>query len=397
MKYPAGTMNNRLTLSLALAGALSLSGASVAANTEQDYREAIHAAEAQHGAYAPALAEHLLGLGRDLQTQNKHREALALLQRGTHLARINTGLHSAEQLPLLEAEINSLLRLGEARTADKRQSYRFRVQRHNLNSPQQHYASLLEEANWHVRAYQLGLGRGDMARLLYSWQLYENAHRVIAGAEGQDSPKLEQPWLGVLRVQHYIDDYEIVLPAPAPGDPSNSTNNIKYDRLKSYKRQSYKRSREAISAIYRLRQAQPDFNPVKHAQTLTMMGDLHLHYGYRAQAVNAYNTAIAELQKLDDAQYQIERLFGEPVPLPAIPGLNALPPEVAAGVGNIEVAFDLTPSGQVVNLRRLNDNTGSSRQAKRLMRQLKRTAFRPRFADGVPTVSKNINKTYAIN
>ena len=79
---------------------------------EKPYRAAIARLEGERGAYAEGLSEQLLSLGLTLQRDSRHDEALDIFKRGVHLARINHGLYSAEQLPLLQAEIASHLALG---------------------------------------------------------------------------------------------------------------------------------------------------------------------------------------------------------------------------------------------------------------------------------------------
>ena len=84
----------------------------------EEYREAIRQAELAGGAYAPALTEHLVGLGTTLQQLKRHAEAVEVFKRGVQLARINSGLYSAEQLTLLRGEILSHMALGDFAVVD---------------------------------------------------------------------------------------------------------------------------------------------------------------------------------------------------------------------------------------------------------------------------------------
>ena len=81
---------------------LTSDGDSDVAAEERSMRNAISEIESSHGAYAAGLPEQMLSLGLSLQKQERHGEALAVFKRGVHLARINNGLYSAEQIPLLQ-------------------------------------------------------------------------------------------------------------------------------------------------------------------------------------------------------------------------------------------------------------------------------------------------------
>ncbi|HEY7776333.1 MAG TPA: hypothetical protein VIC02_07305, partial [Kineobactrum sp.] len=109
--------------------------AAVRAEQQQQLRQSITALESEYGAYGPALPERLLSLGLSLQEQGRHSDAIAVFKRGTHLARVTSGLYSAEQIPLLQSELASLAALGDHHTADQRQNYLYRVQMRALGDP----------------------------------------------------------------------------------------------------------------------------------------------------------------------------------------------------------------------------------------------------------------------
>ena len=95
-------------------------------------------------------------------------------------------------------------------------------------------------------------------------------------------------------------------------------------------------------------------------------------------------------------QAQTQQLFGEPVALPDIAALNPLPPRVAPEQADILLAFAVSAKGKVHDLERVDDNEVGSRRASRLIRQLRRTTFRPRFEAGQPVETENIVKAFDI-
>ena len=103
-----------------------------------------------------------------------------------------------------------------------------------------------------------------------------------------------------------------------------------------------------------------------------------------------------ELAREDDAQVKAQQLFGEPVALPDVAGIALLPPVVAPNEAAVTLAFGVNEYGRVRNLERLDDNEADDRQAYRLMRKLRKTAFRPRFEAGQPVETENIVKAFDI-
>jgi len=167
------------------------------AEQELAYREAIDAIESDYGAYGDGLSEQILGLGHVLQSQGRHQEALALLKRGVHLARINDGLYSPQQLPLLQAEIASHIALGQYDDADERQHYMYRVQVRSMGQGELRAQALMQQAQWQYNAYQLRLGQARFSRLMSMWDLYRLALNDIIDRKGEDSPELLLPLEGM--------------------------------------------------------------------------------------------------------------------------------------------------------------------------------------------------------
>ena len=87
------------------------------------YRNYIESMEESAGAFAPGLTEQLLGLGLNLQALDRHAEAAAVLKRGVHVSRVQSGLYAPDQIPLLRAEIRSLIALGQFDEVDEHQRY----------------------------------------------------------------------------------------------------------------------------------------------------------------------------------------------------------------------------------------------------------------------------------
>ena len=368
---------------------------SVLVDTEeiQAFRDALASIESDQGAYAKALPEQLISLGLALQQQGRHKDAVAVFKRGVHLARINNGLYSAEQIPFIQGEISSNLAVGELTEADQRQDYLLQVQQRSLVSGELYIQALMQQASWQYNAYKQGIGEKEriFSRLLSMWDLYRLAINDIMDREGASSPKLLPPLHGMLKAQYLISMYQ-----------ANFSKDADYDvraeqhRFDAYLTQNYKKGNAIIRAIYNVEQTQHGVHSLPVMETLVMLGDWMLWHDKRESAYQAYLNALRELAELDDAQIEMEHMFGEPVALPDIDGIRPLPPAVEADQGDILLQFGVNKRGHVIDLVRLDEVEGDKNKASRLMRKLRKTLFRPRFAGGEPIVTEKMIRAYDI-
>jgi len=362
---------------------------------EEQHDNAIALLESEYGAYSPALPERLLSLGLALQQEGRHGEAASVFKRGTHLARVSSGLYSTEQLPLLESEIRSLHALADYRTVDERQRYLYRVQERALKDPGQRAAALLQQADWQRQAYLLRLDEEPAQRLLYMWELNRLALNDILEAEGDTSIKLLQPLTGMLQAQYLIADLQW---QDGPGFSASQSFHEQTSRpgAGSYRKDNYNKGLAVLKAIYDLERIHSESDPAAPARALTLLGDWMLWHGERDEAVAVYREALGELAGSADAQPVAAELFAEPVALPAVTGLDAHAPLPSVDGGDILLEFAVTADGKVARLSRVDDSNEANGFANRLMRKLRKTPFRPRFdlETGEPVDTENLIVAY---
>ncbi len=368
---------------------------SVLVDTEeiQAFRDALASIESDQGAYAKALPEQLISLGLALQQQGRHKDAVAVFKRGVHLARINNGLYSAEQIPFIQGQISSNLAVGELTEADQRQDYLLQVQQRSLVSGELYIQALMQQASWQYNAYKQGIGEKEriFSRLLSMWDLYRLAINDIMDREGASSSKLLPPLHGMLKAQYLISMYQANFSRSADYDARAEQH-----RFDAYLTQNYKKGNAIIRAIYSVEQTQYGVHSLPVVETLVMLGDWMLWHDKRESANQAYLNALRELAELDDAQAEMEHMFGEPVALPDIDGIRPLPPAVEADQGDILLQFGVNKRGHVIDLVRLDEVEGDKNKTSRLMRKLRKTLFRPRFAGGEPIVTEKMIRAYDI-
>jgi hypothetical protein len=361
---------------------------------ELAYQNAIQEIESRQGAYAQELSESLYSMALSLQSQGRHAEAIKLFRRGVHLTRINEGLYCAQQIPLLQGEIASHIAAQNYAVADERQHYLYRVQMRSLGSGDALTDALTQQAKWQYSAYQLDQGPAAYTHLMTMRDLYQQAMQDVIAREGEKSPKLLPPLNGMLQAQYLISGYDWRESDQVFGEEGQLNEPLL--RFKAYSAESYEQGSAILEAMAGIEQQHGAQDSTALASNLVMLGDWHLWNGRTEAAWQAYRDAEAELARGGAAQTQLQQLFGEPVALPAIAELNPLPPTVDPRQADVLLAFGVSEEGRVRDLQRMDDNEADDRQASRLMRQLRRTTFRPRFEAGQPVETERLVKAFNI-
>lgn len=360
---------------------------------ERAYKDAIASIESTQGAYGTDLAETLLGMGLALQSQGRHEEAITQFKRGIHLTRVNDGLYSTEQIPLLQGEIASHIATRNYALVDERHSYLYRVQTRGIASGHSLTAAFMQQAQWQYDAYQLGLGSQGYTRLMNMWDLYRFALNDVIAREGDSSSSLLPPLYGMLQAQYLISSYRWQEGDQGSGEDVRARQTL--NRFTTYQAQSYQKGNAVIAAIHNI-EGKSGGKELPAAQALVMLGDWHLWHDNHEAATQAYQEAQMELARQDDAQIHIAQIFSEPAALPDIDGLRPLPPITAPEGADILLEFGVDKRGHVNNLQRLDENEEQDGRANRLMRKLRKTRFRPRFEEGQAIETEKVVKAFSI-
>ncbi len=358
--------------------------------------------ESRMGPYAPGLSEQLLGLGMVYQQQGLHLQAAEIFKRGVHIARINDGLNSPSQIPLLQRMIQSLVAAGDYEAADERQYYLFRVQAevYGRQSPQMSLA-MLERAEWERQAYNLSLGDTAFMRLLTMWELYSAALRNIAREEGKLSTSLLQPLEGLLQTQYLISTYSPEAQGGFQTGAAADGNFAEENRFTMIRISNYKQGQSVLEAMREVYVYNEEENSPLPAETQVQLGDWHLWHQKRDAALEAYSLAWEQLGALEKGERLQRQYFGAPKLLPDLPGASSEPTPPDVVTGYVTVSFSVTDKGRVKNLEVLSNVAAiegaevEESDSAMLLRSLKRTVYRPRFDAGLAVQTDNIQKRYA--
>ena len=249
------------------------------------YRSYIESMEANAGAFAPGLTEQLLGLGLNLQALDRHAEAAKVLKRGVHVSRIQSGLYAADQIPLLRAEIRSLIALGMFDEVDEHQRYLARVESEALTGTPASIAALIDQGKWAERAWDLRLGDQEAhpEHLARSWEYYRLAYNQSTQLYGERSLELLKPLEGMLRLQYRFADLQ-------RENASNSSFDGSSYRQTSVLGGAYRRGEAVLSTIFGLKLVNGS-SAGEQARDLTRLGVWARWMGRRSDSRSYYDKA----------------------------------------------------------------------------------------------------------
>ena len=344
--------------------------------------------------YSLALGEELFGRGIAHQRAGQHKEAIKMLRRATHITRVNSGLHTALQLPMIEAEIESLMHLNLFEQVDKRQIYLRKVQSASLIDNTKIVQGLIKQAEWQKKAYQLDLSSSEeekMIRLIDTLNLYREALTLLAKEQGEKSRMLLEPLYGILRTQYLLSGFI----GKSLGPYEQSTSRLGNDSGRAYRSQNFRQGKQIISAIYGVEKHHTE-NIVEAAQySLTMLADWMLWNGKRGDAERTYMKATRV--GLTESEEDLEKdtttpaeIFRNPVPLPQLEGFSPLPETTPPESADLLISFDVTKTGKATNIKRLDDNDIEEAIARKIIRRISRTRFRPRLELGEVITAEGI-------
>ena len=122
--------------------------------------------ESKDGPYADGLAEPLLGLGRHYARRGDYEQALQLYRRALHIVRLNDGLYSKRQVPVVRELLDTVRLSGDLQALDDRYDYFFRL----YGRGQAPYTDIrvraaLEYLRWQREALRLGIDNNGNRRL----------------------------------------------------------------------------------------------------------------------------------------------------------------------------------------------------------------------------------------
>ncbi len=118
------------------------------------YRERIGDTQANENPYSAALREQYDALGTLLQQSGEHEDAIAVFESAMHIDRVNGGLYTLDQIPLVERIIASHEALGNSDEVNDFHGYLFYLQQKTFAEGDPRLLAAKEDwADWNVESW----------------------------------------------------------------------------------------------------------------------------------------------------------------------------------------------------------------------------------------------------
>lgn len=391
------------------------------------YDELIRELEVRGGPFDPGIAEALVSQGRALIESGDYAGAVAALERGLHVARVNEGLHDMRHAPIVELIIESNLALRNWDALDRNYEFLYWLYRRNYGTEGPRVVPFMEQfADRRLNAGLSDAGEGALNHFIKADDLYDAGIRAAQTGDAAEEERLKRLLAHSAVANFYISD--LVLDTQLPlldlreamlenGRAVTETNpQVTRDRVSL---DAFFKGDRAIVRMAGMTGARVAEDPLAHAETLVFHGDYLLGSRRKWDAMRRYEAAWAVLKEYSVRDADIARLFGEPrqlanlttpyddvPPSPQRGESGAIPPSPLEGEGSgekrdsdprtwVEAQFDVPASGWPANVRivhaRPEDDADLIRRGELAVLGVR---YRPRFENGKPVDTRNVTLQY---
>ncbi|WP_193164964.1 tetratricopeptide repeat protein [Microbulbifer hainanensis] len=365
-----------------------------------EYRERIEEMEAEQGAYGAGIDEQLMGLGTALQRAGKHEEAISEFRRAMLINRVNEGLYSLNQVPMIERMIDSQIALSKWEDANDNQEYLYWLNERNYGEEDPRMLPVINDlSRWHLQAYVDEKGGTLFEHLISATNLYELAVDIITKNFGANDLRLVDALRGLKATNYYLATYKgepeqpVVINTSFGGGPNMDAQRSQLDQ---YRMNSFSSGKDAINRIVDVYQKNPQSPPAASAKAKVELGDWYMMFNKWHSARETYGEAYQALWDNGATNQEIDDIFGRPAALPALPMLEE--DRQALANSYVTVSYDVTAFGKARNIQVLNAKPQDSVSIRSRVRNvLKRAKFRPRFENGEPVDTVGIVQRFVFD
>lgn len=368
------------------------------------YQRQISKLESEEGVYGSALVEKLSGLGLALQQAGQHDQAISTFKRAIHLNRVNDGLYTTAQIPILYQQIDSHVALGQWKEVSDKYQYLYWLSSQNYGENDPRMIPTIDRlSKWHLQAYTMNFGRDRQEVIQHLITAHTMFNRSISLIEQLDITKTNQQMLihelkGLTLTNYLFATFQRNVPIRSntgmPLDPEARHSAMVIDH---YISRSFRSGKEALNRVIDIYRHLEDAPPWAVARAKVKKADWLFLFNKRDAAFALYQEAYNMMTQSDNSRPYLNSIFGQPVALPNLDMLdNGQYSEQDEQFNNesanyVLASFDVTPQGSTENIEIIEskpqNNTNARTQVKR---SLKIAKFRPRFVAGVPTLTEKM-------
>lgn len=363
------------------------------------YHNQLQVLEQRDGPYADSLAEPLASLGRYYRQQGEYSEAVDLYRRAMHIVRINDGLYSERQIPLLRELLVSYREAGDLESLDKRYDYFFRL----FGSGKPPFTELrlrasVEYFRWQREALRRDVGR-DSRRLL---ELIDSNEKLLeALRQDVDADfhwrkeiaysQLKNFYLLLQRYAPDMQDSQLLTSREYMGAQPLIAD-LEEQRIDARVRSAPGQGAELLKQLAIEAHMQ---GPVEQASVKLSLGDWYLWSGSKQRSSEAYTGVVTGLRAAGESEL-LQQWMGSPVELPDN-GVFWVPEIMSENEGPVvQASYDVSSRGK---LSQLQTRVASGQEEVSLhgfRRKLSSVLFRPRWVSGKPEAVTGLQRSYQI-
>lgn len=362
--------------------------------------QAIAVLEQRDGPYAPALYEPRTLLGRLYRDNGDYRRAAQLYRDALHAIRVNAGLTSAQQLPLLQELIALHRASGDLEALDQAQEDHFRIAVHGGDGTQSERGAAAERyVAWQREALRRGIDGERNARLV---ALYDTTQRLLDAvmAEAEPDQARQRQWIFTQLDNLYLILGDRPVQEQVAAGIGSSSRVGGTTRSPEYVRQRITRLQESgvsrgRDLLLDYRQQWPGMTARESAEVSLALADWYQWNDKLQSAAKHYREAALTLNEAGEAAL-VEHWFASARALPThrvfSPRIDGDAPTSITAVAR----FRVSRRGTVSDIHILSASGDDHRRAQALKSMLRGTHFRPRLlADGTPADAE-VTREYEI-
>lgn len=363
--------------------------------------------EVEAGPYAIQLTQPLIDLGTRYRNGGHAQQAIDIYKHAMHVLRINHGLDTPLQIPLLMHLIDGHLALGNYKEADQKQSalYNLKLHLYREEDPLQH-AAIEHFADWQRSAYLANLGKNKYRRLLEIHNLYANMTEVKARLSDENDPALVPLLYKQMHVQYLISLYDgekqdvVQVKNTSPGGAGPRISSAAEMQFVTLQNDNFRKGKRTMARILEIYQHNPHTPTSDIANAIIALGDWHIWFGRQAAAQRRYKEAFELLAANENGAMLIDKNFGKPMELPTSSVFQ--PGRIAPRVkhkGEVVMRFTVTKYGKARKIKTIvaDSAMGETDIGRRPSKLLKQVRFRPRMEAGKMVSTEGLERRYFVS
>ena len=368
----------------------------------QQYQQQMLALEEAGGPYADMLAEPLMGMGWHYRQQGELKQALGSFQRALHVVRINDGLYSERQVPIVQALLDVYRSSGEYESLDERYDYYFRL----FGSGKPPFTDIrlraaLAYLRWQREALRLEIDEQEGRRLFALYRLNEGLLKAVAADSSVPWHWYRDLALSQLKNLYLVQDRVAATVHSNGLSLSRQAMQAEWEEKDINKKQLERIQRDGAPQGSRLldetiRRYDGPSDSVELARLYLAKGDWYQWLGREQQANSVYQV-VEELLAGSGREDLRQQWLGHPVELPdngAFWQPSASPTPAVAAV--IKLQYDVSARGRVRNLSAQADESVSKGKVAGLKRRFRKVRFRPRWHSGAGQAVQQLQREYVL-